>query len=131
MESLYKEIIELCIKGKKEGWTNLYSKITDILHEEYGKEFSSEYIRGVSRRFRKRNGLDENFEESSVDCLLDNKDERSILQEHGFDPNKFSVVNVRQSKWTDVQGNDRISSRLTVKPTENTIYSEEFVKKNI
>lgn len=129
MESLYKEIIELCIKGKKEGWTNLYSKIADILNEEYGKEFSSEYIRGVSRRFRKRNGLDENFEESLVDCIIENKDEKSILQEHGFDPNKFSVVNVRQSKWTDIQGNDRISSRLTVKPTENAIYNEEFVKK--
>lgn len=129
MESLYKEIIELCIKGKKEGWTNLYSKIADILNEEYGKEFSSEYIRGVSRRFRKRNGLDENFEEHLLDYTIENKDEKSILQEHGFDPNKFSVVNVRQSKWTDIQGNDRISSRLTVKPTENAIYNEEFVKK--
>lgn len=129
MESLYKEIIELCIKGKKECWTNLYSKIAEILNEEYGKEFSSEYIRGVSRRFRKRNGLDENFEESLINCTIENKDEKSILQEHGFDPNKFSVVNVRQSKWTDIQGNDRISSRLTVKPTENPVYNEEFVKK--
>lgn len=129
MENLYDIIIELCIKGKQEGWPNLYSKISDIIRNEYGEDYSSEYIRGVSRRYRKRNGLDENFKASQEDCCIDCKSEKTLLQDHGFDPSKFSVVNVRQSKWTDIKGNDRTSSRLTVKPNVTNLYNEEFIKR--
>lgn len=134
MGNHYDEIIKLCILGKKENWPNLYLKISTLIKESTGKDYSPEYIRGVSRRYRRKNNLDENFNlinEENIDFYYTDtsKSETSILKEHGFDPNRFSVVNVRQSRWNDMGGNERVSSRITVKPNDQFVYSEEFVKR--
>lgn len=133
MDNIYDIIVELCRQGKQAGWLNLYATVCEYLKETHKIDLTPEYIRGVSRRYRKRNGLNENFEPIASSriqdiCITDNKNETSILKEHGLDPKRFSVVNVRQSKWIDVSGNERTSSRLTVKPVEESVWNEDFIK---
>lgn len=154
MKDIEKRIIELCIDYKKDKSNFSYKRISDIIKLEYGVEISQENVRAISRRFRKRNNLDSSFK--SLNNIMDEtysinqngtttsekvisvkKDvlltKDILLKEHGFDSNEFELVSAKTSKWNgqakDSKIIDMYSSKITVKPVKDFVWSQEAIDK--
>ena len=61
------------------------------------------------------------------------KDERFLLKAHGYDPEKWEIVNAKQSIWNQSSKengiSDLYSSKITVVPRQNFNWDEENIKK--
>src|ERR1035437_3677880 len=60
-ETIQDKIIELCKERKSNGEENIYLPISAYIRENYNEYVDSEYIRGVSRSYRKKYNLDKWF----------------------------------------------------------------------
>lgn len=129
-------IIERCKIGKREGWKNLYSEISNEVYNKYGEVIEPEKIRYISKKYRKDNGLDENFDSVSrldinysdlYKCSMCNED--ALLRENGFNPKDFSVTNYKTSSWTGIDGKEYTSKKISVKPKTDFVWTKDFMEK--
>lgn len=141
MNEIEKKIIDLCKQRKKAKENCFYNSVSRDIFDEYGVSFSSEQIRNLSRKYRKDNNLDHNFEpvydsEYSTTSISSDGSTTSeitfnmkhgeqitpdiLLKKHGFDPQLFDLTFAKNSKWTaNKKGTglvDMYSSKITVKP---------------
>lgn len=154
MKDIKDRIVELCIDKKINNVANMYEEISEVIESEYGLYLSSEQIRGVSRRYRKENNLDESFntvvkrtelvdkkftfdfnkdgtQTSDGKIELDSTQEITpnvLLEKHGFDINKFSLVSAKNSIWDSCSGKNKLySSKIIVKPNLEFVWSQDIV----
>ena len=80
MSEIYNRIIELCKEKKINGESNIYESISEEIYKQFGEKYPAESIRGISRRYRQQNNLDDMFNkceksECSNDSVVEfNKD---------------------------------------------------------
>lgn len=147
MTNLDNEIIEHCKRHKTAGNKNFYLSIAELINQQYNTSYSPEDIRCISRRYRKKNGLDENFQslnqpsKSSKECTNSFSEKEIVvpegtlltddilLEQHGYDPKCFSVVEVRTSQWETHGGEQRCSSRIKVKPKNSFRWTQNVIDK--
>lgn len=157
MSELENRIVKLCIQGKSDSSGLRYEKVSQQIEEEFGERISAENIRRVSRKYRFQNHLDENFNpitESKIskpvitsynsDGSVTSERQFSLphgttvtpdvlLEKHGFDKDFFELVNAKNSQWNAQQKGGHIidlySSRITVRPTQNFVWSESNIQK--
>ena len=145
IERINSRIVELCRLFKGQNSTSFYQEIADIIATEYGVRYSTGHIREISRKFRRDMGLDENFspigkptesyateDTSSRDISIKRGEkltEERLLSLHGYDPAKFTIVNAKNSFWTLDGDNERYSSRITVKPKNEFVWTQDLVDK--
>lgn len=125
---IYDRIIYLCKKYKTAGEYSVYDLVKNDIYNEYGKLYSVDSIRGISRRYREKNNLDEMF--TPKDSVKQNEkqlDEKNILESNGYDSDKFTLVSARQSKWSN--GKNNTSMRITVKPKNEFKWTQEIIDK--
>lgn len=70
---LRSRIIQLCTEMKKSGEQSFYNDVAKIVNKEYGVDMTGESIRGVCRRYRKQNNLDDSFNPISIPDIADDK----------------------------------------------------------
>ena len=70
---LRSRIIQLCTEMKKSGEQSFYNEVAKIVNKEYGTDMTGESIRGVCRRYRKQNNLDDGFNPISIPAIADDK----------------------------------------------------------
>ena len=70
---LRSRIIQLCAEMKKSGEQSFYNDVAKIVNKEYGVDMTGESIRGVCRRYRKQNNLDDSFNPISIPDIADDK----------------------------------------------------------
>lgn len=157
MKDFERRIIELCILGKQSEKGLRYSDVSDSIRHEFNLDIEPEHIRRWSRRYRALNGLDENFnpipntEINKPEVTTYNPDgtvtsekqfsivhgqnitPEFLLRQHGFDPSAFSLVTAKNSKWQAQRKGGQVidlySSKITVKPAEEFVWSQENVDK--
>lgn len=150
MKEINNRIITLCKMAKENNEPNFYKSIAKTISNEFGVLYTPESIRGISRRYREIYELDENFKpinpDSSVTVQInaDNttvserkivfkKDEpinsESLLEKHGYNKDKFVLVNARNSKWSMNGNTECYSSRITVKPKQEFVWSQDTIDK--
>lgn len=130
-------IIELCTEKIKTNEKGIYENVSQIIQDEFNQSLSSESIRGVMRRFRKRNNY-QNVEKviinnngsqtsSKIIEIKNNSTPQELIRKHGFDPDEFELVSASNSKWGN--GNSNLSSsKITIKPVNKSIFDDNFVK---
>lgn len=95
---LRNRIIQLCTQMKKSGEQGYYNKIAKIVNDEYGTNMSAESIRGVCRRYRKHNNLDDGFNPISIPAIAKDTDDDCCY----INPNKkvltFNTDDTRTSQ---------------------------------
>lgn len=154
MDKIDKRIIELCVEGKRSGALN-YKDVSASILDEYGVLLQAESIRSKCKRYRKANGLDENFNpvthgrndsirmetetRANGDILLEEtaywNDKREITQEallekHGFSKEEFEVVSFKTSTWDSVgNGKKCYSAKICVKPKKNFVWTQATIDK--
>lgn len=154
MDKVDKRIIELCVNGKKRNTLN-YKEISEVVAKEFGVVFAPESIRSKCKRYRKANGLDENFQpqarqngesirlETEVrangDILIDETaywsdrnqiTQDALLEKHGFKKEEFEVVSFKTSTWDSVgDGKKCYSAKICVKPKKNFVWTQETIDK--
>lgn len=158
MNEIENRVIQLCKELKKSGEKGIYNTIAEIIESEYDLKCTGEVIRSISRRYRNRNGLDENFEPisevpdkdfESVTLTIDEGGNTTsekkfsiphgealtpklLLEKHGFDSNKFELVSARNSRWNIQQKGsvvtDMYSSKITVRPSKDFIWSKNNIE---
>lgn len=144
MKPCVDRIIELCMTAKQNKENDFYEKIANEILDEYGILYSKESIRGISKRYRLKHGLDENFNPISDECpcvqtsnTVNISDytqpftEEELLEIHGYDSEKFTIVNSKSSVWTGADGKELSSSRITVKPKDSFVWTQETIDKII
>lgn len=142
MNNIEKRVIELCKEYKKNNGKYFYDLVSNSIEKEFGIKLSNEKIRRLSRKYRKDNFLDSNFEfYSPDDCYTTTISSNGrtttsevtfytdhntvltpdmLLEKHGFDKNMFELISVKNSKWVQNKKGvglvDLYSSKITVKP---------------
>lgn len=153
MDKILDYIIEQVKKKKLNGEASIYENVSLSVNKLYGTLYTAERIRGICRRYRYENNLDENFitigkKEDSVgqkEVISINSDgsivsekivaltseqcknPSELLRIHGYDPIKFTLSNAKSSVWQSSGGKTLYSSRITVKPSTD-INIEEIKK---
>lgn len=154
MEELKDYIIAQCKEMKKNGTQCMYETIAANIEKEFGVLYDPENIRAISRRYRKSNGLSELFEPygNEYECkrtveFLSNGDQsmtnnisfidgepltpEALLEKHGVDKNKFTLVSAKNSVWKTVVKNGKTerlySSKITIKPKNSYSWNQENI----
>ena len=152
MNEVEKKIIDLCMQKKKANENCIYESVSKDILDEFGISFSNEQIRRLSRKYRRDNNLDSNFEpvygdERSTTILSSDGSTTSeitfglehgssltpdlLLKKHGFDTNLFELVSAKNSKWVSNKKGiglvDMYSSKVTVRPKTSYSWSQETV----
>ena len=70
---LRSRIIQLCTEMKQSGEQSFYNEVAKIVNKEYDTDMTGESIRGVCRRYRKQNNLDDGFNPISIPAIADDK----------------------------------------------------------
>lgn len=156
MSEIYNRIIELCKEKKINGESNIYESISEQIYKQFGEKYPAESIRGISRRYRQQNNLDDMFNkceksECSNDSVVEfNKDGSQtsqktiqvkknseitpelLLEKHGFQPDKFQLVSAKNQIWQGQKkggtNQDFYSSRIVVKPKEDFSWSPSLIE---
>ena len=99
-----------------------------ITNKEKSEEDS---IKELERKFTEEFTTKEDGEVTSTKLISqsDLASEESILLSHGINPEEFTLTSHRQSKWDNAGGEQRYSSRVTVKPKKLEITQEELLDK--
>lgn len=148
MDKVTARIIQLCKEYKAMNSKNFYSNIASTIADEFGVLYSTEHIRGISKRYRRENGLDENFTPFTNKETVyygDNTErvsnktisikrgevftEERLLTLHGYDPDKFVLTNAKNTFWTVDGDRECYSSRITVKPKTEFVWTQETIDK--
>lgn len=156
MDTILSFIIDQVKTKKLNGEVSIYENVASTTNKRFDATYTAEKIRGICRRYRYENNLDENWTTiEKKENPIDNKETISInmdgsivsekkvilsseqckspnelLKAHGYDPTKFVLVNAKSSVWDTVGNKTLFSSRITVKPSTDINLEElkEVVK---
>jgi hypothetical protein len=136
------------VKLKHNGWT--YREIAEMLSEKFERSFSFDSVRNRWRRTQEVEGdMDEippyndkfekksngtHFSDKLIELSEDEiKNEESVMKAHGYDPDKWDLINVKASVWhhfNKKMKNPKTlhASKITVSPKHEGVNFDKFIE---